>query len=244
MDLGLIYRRREASFRPAVCHILCRPAHQALLKLLKSFALPDDIKQRIRLGQLSGDEFEQALFHQLLCATKPKLLNATDLNNNHPTTIVMDFVDCNTIRGPNVSLGHGHDKVLCRGYKNYPRFDYMLGPMFIQVSISDFASHNESKTADITKASSKAPGEDNQIECYLNEVYGPGHSAEIVNNRFVVTRADVTRGGVPVPVPGFRVVYIRGSPGKPAHRTLAKKFPDVVHIVFEELQEKLFKNIL
>ncbi|KAG0351084.1 hypothetical protein BGZ54_003426 [Gamsiella multidivaricata] len=116
--------------------------------------------------------------------------------------------------------------------------------MFFQVSISDFASHNESKTADITKAFSKGPGGENQIERYLNEVYGPGHSAKIENSRFVVTRADVTRGGAPVPVPGFRIVYIRGSPGKPAHRALVKKFPDVVHITFEELQEKLFKNIL
>ncbi|KAF9179861.1 hypothetical protein BGZ50_006605, partial [Haplosporangium sp. Z 11] len=204
MDLGLIYRRKDVSQIGIQRHILCRPAHQALLKLLKSLALPDHIKQRIRLGHLSGDEFE----------------------------------------GPNISLGHGHDKVLCRGYKNYPRFDYMLGPMFIQVSISDFSSHNESKKADITKAFSKAPGEKNQIERYLNEVYGPGHSAEIVNNRFVVTRTDVTMGGVPVPVPGFRIVYIRGSPGKPEHRISVKKFPDVVHVTFEELKEKLFKNIL
>ncbi|KAF9183686.1 hypothetical protein BGZ51_003864 [Haplosporangium sp. Z 767] len=240
MDLGLVYLSKDVSKIETQYHILCRPAQKALLELFKTLPLPNGTRKRIRDGSPSEEDFETALCHQLICATKPIVLNATDLNNNHPSTIVMNFVDCNTIESPNVS----HDKVLCRGYEGYPRFDFMLGPMFIQVSICDFASHNEFKTADITKAFSKAPGEENQIERYLNEVYGPGHSAKIDNNRFVVTRADVTGGGVPVPVPGFRIVYIRGSPGKPAHRVLVEKFPDVVHVTFEELQEKLFKNIL
>jgi hypothetical protein len=71
---------------------------------------------------------------------------------------------------------------------------------------------------------------------YLNDLYGAVHSAMIQNNGFVVTK-----GGVPVP--GFRIVYIRGSSGKPAHRELVNRFPDVLHVTFEELLDKLFKNI-
>ncbi|CAI2168627.1 18817_t:CDS:2 [Funneliformis geosporum] len=58
-----------------------------------------------------------------------------------------------------LSLGPGYDKVLCRGFDKYPRFDYILGPIFIQ------------------------------IEMYLNEMYGPSHFAKIDSeNRFVVIK--------------------------------------------------------
>ncbi|KAF9898431.1 hypothetical protein EC991_011293, partial [Linnemannia zychae] len=135
------------------------------------------------------------------------------------------------------SLGYGHENVLTRGYDRYPRFDFMLGPMFIQASISDFASHN-TESADLSKAFNvRDDNGTNQIERYLNDLYGPGHSAKIDGNRFVVTKNDV-------PVPGFRIVYIRGSPGKLSHRALVKKFPDVRHISFEEVRDNLFKNIL
>jgi hypothetical protein len=78
----------------------------------------------------------------------------------------------------------------------------MLGPLFIQASISDFGQHNKKVSADIHKAFNDrdSKGTD-QIERYLDDVFGLGHSAKIENSRFVVTR-----GGVPVPVPGFRIL--------------------------------------
>lgn len=113
----------------------------------------------------------------------------------------------------------------------------MLGPLFIQASVSDFGRHNTG-LADISKAFNvRDDNGTNQIERYLNNLYGPNHSAEIEDNRFVVTRDGV-------PVPGFRVVYIRGISGKPKHGELVKKFPDVRHISLEELTKKLFKNIV
>ncbi|KAG0274613.1 hypothetical protein BGZ95_009617 [Linnemannia exigua] len=210
-------------------HILCRPAQKALLELLKTLPLPEDTE--------SGDDFETALCHQLICANKPVLLNATDLNGKNPTIISLDVSHCDTIQDRRWSLGRGHDRVLARGYKGYPRFDFMLELIFIQVSVSDFGTHNTdsahlSKTFDIRDANGR-----NQIEHYLNELYGPGHPAKIEDNRFAVARNDV-------PLSGFRVVYIRGSPGKPSHRDLVKKFPDVWHISFEELRETLFKNVV
>ncbi|RIB07944.1 hypothetical protein C2G38_2212947 [Gigaspora rosea] len=49
----------------------------------------------------------------------------------------------------------------------------------------------------------------NQIEMYLNKIYGSGHSAKIgAQNRFVVTRNGIYMSG-------FRIVYIQDSPGIP-----------------------------
>ena len=127
--------------------------------------------------------------------------------------------------------------VLTRGYEGYPRFNYMLGPLFIQASISDFGRHNTG-SADLSKAFNvRDDSGTNQIERYLNELYGPDHYAEIEDNKFVVTRDGV-------PVPGFRVVYIRGSPGKPSHRDLVKKFPDVRHISPSRKSGRIFSRIL
>ncbi|KAI1279845.1 hypothetical protein EDD11_001542, partial [Mortierella claussenii] len=106
-------------------------------------------------------------------------------------------------------------------------------------SISDFGSHNTG-SADLINAFSVTDADGwNQIERYLNDLYGPGHSAKIdgTNKKFVVTKNGK-------PVPGFCVVYIRGSPGKPLHHKLVKQFPDVRHVSFEELKENLFKNIV
>ncbi|KAG0045333.1 hypothetical protein BGZ90_008485, partial [Linnemannia elongata] len=239
LDLGLIYRSRDVGRIGTQHHILCRPAQRALLELFKTLPLPEDTKKRICDGSLSGDEFETALFHQLICTTKPIVFNATDLNGKNPTTIALDFSHYDTLQIVKTSLGSGHQSVLTRGYKGYPRFDFMLGPLFIQTSISDFGHHN-ADSADLSKAFNVRDNDGaNQIERYLNDLFGPGHSARIEDNRFVVTKDGV-------PVPGFRVVYICGSPapGKPSHCNLVKKFPDVRHISFEELKDNLFKILL
>ncbi|KAF9898768.1 hypothetical protein EC991_010432 [Linnemannia zychae] len=236
IDLGLVYRNKVFGQIGIQYHILCRPAQMALLELFKTLPLPEAIKRRICDGSLDGDQFETAICHQLICISKPIMLNATDLNGRNPTIVSLDFSHCDTIKTGMVSLGSGHDKVLARGYKGYPRFDFMIGPLFIQVSVSDFGKHNTG-SADLIKAFDDRDNEGtNQIERYLNDVYGPGHSAAIRDNRFIVTRNGV-------PVPGFHIVYIRGSGGSPAHRDLVKKFPDVRHITFEEVRQNLFKNI-
>ncbi|GJJ77452.1 hypothetical protein EMPS_09811 [Entomortierella parvispora] len=238
MDHGLIYRTKEGS--QTRNHILCRPAQKALLDLFRSLSLPEDIKRRINIGKLGGDDFETALFHQLICADQPVLLNATDLNGRNKTTIKLEFDDFDTLKTDQTSLGPGYNKVLCRGYQGYPRFDYMLGEIFIQVSISDFQVHN-TKNADILEAFKKGFKGDpsrNQIEYYLDDMYGPTHTAVLDSRgKFLVRRngSELTK---------FRIVYIRGSPGGPAHNKLVQKFKDVAHISFEELKETLFNNIV
>lgn len=238
LDLGLIYRSNDVGQIGTQHHILCRPAQNALLELFRTLPLPEDTKRRILDGTLSGDDFETALCHQLICAPKPIMLSATDLNSKNPTIISLNFLHCDTIRTNAISLGPGHENVLSRGWKNYPRFDFIFGKTFIQASVSNFRDHNTG-TADLALAFKRDRDGTNQIERYLDNMFGPGHSADIrdVDNRFVVTKNGV-------PVPGFCVVFIQGSPGKASHRDLVKRFPDVRHVTFEELKEKLFKNLV
>src|SRR5947209_12799722 len=124
----------------------------------------------------------------------------------------------------------------------------MLGPIFIQVSISDFTSHNSKPSTNIRKAfepmsaqagiSTAQINGRNQIEMYLDEMYGPGHSAKINSqNRFVVARNGMF-------VPGFCIVYIRGSPGTPNHAGKVCEFPNVTHVTFEKIKSQLFPNIV
>ncbi|KAH7057940.1 hypothetical protein BKA57DRAFT_499820 [Linnemannia elongata] len=205
LDLGLIYRSKDVGRFRTQHRILCRPAQRALLELFKTLPLPKDTKRRIYDGSLSRDDLETALCHQLICTTKPIVLNATDLNGSSPTTIALNFSHCDTLQIGRTTLGSVHQSVLTRVYKGYPQFDFVLGPLFIQTSISDFEHHN-TDSADLSKAFNVRDNDGtNQIEHCLNNLFGPGHSARIEDNRFVVTKDGV-------PVPGFRVVYIRGSP--------------------------------
>ncbi|KAF9157781.1 hypothetical protein DFQ26_008327 [Actinomortierella ambigua] len=155
---------------------------------------------------------QRALLERLKMLPLPE-----DLNDSHPTTIALNFSHCGTLQIGETSLGSGHDNA----------------------SISDFGRYNAG-SADLSKAFDiRDANGTNQIERYLNDLYGSGHSAKIdvESNRFVVTKDGV-------PVSGFRVVYIRGSPGKPSHRDLVKRFPDVRHVSFEEVTRSLFRNII
>ncbi|CAG8578407.1 1616_t:CDS:2, partial [Acaulospora morrowiae] len=230
LDLGLIYRYKEG-----ITHYLplCPSAQKALLKMYMSLDLPENIKNQLRVGRLTGEQFEKALFSQLVCKCNTTIkLNATDLNNNNRNVITLQFNDYDLIKNSQLSLGPGNDKVLGRGFNRYPRFDYMLGPIFIQVSVSDFVTYNSKPSTNIRKAfetmsalagiSLEQINGRNQIEMYLDEMYGPGHSAVIDSqNKFVVTRNGKR-------VPGFHIVYIRGSPGAPNHSGKVREFPDCI----------------
>ncbi|KAF9999312.1 hypothetical protein BGZ65_005315 [Modicella reniformis] len=219
LDLGMVYRRKRPGDNFPTFYMLCPPAQKALLELFKSMPLPEELRKCLDIGtKLTGEHFEQILFHQLLRNPKPILLTATDLNNKNQQTISLDFDEWDTIKPGDISLGPDYKKTLSRGYEGYPRFDYMLGPIFIQASVEE--------------------GKPNQIETYLDHMYGPSHTAKIdeVSKRFVVTKNGER-------VPGFRIVYVQGTSGAPAHKGLVKNLPDVAHVSFEEIKEKLFKNL-
>ncbi|GJJ68053.1 hypothetical protein EMPS_00399 [Entomortierella parvispora] len=179
VDLGLIYRSKDVTMNNTQHHILCRPAQHALLELFNGLPLSEETKKRIVGHSIDGDDFEKALWQQLIYTPKPIMLHATDLNNKNPTTVSLDFIHHDTLRDRQISLGSGHESVLTRGYKTYPRFDLMLGPMFIQVSVSDFGAHNDG-SVDIRHAfDDRDKKGTNQIERYLDDLYGAGHSASM-----------------------------------------------------------------
>jgi hypothetical protein len=249
LDLGIVYRYKEEG---SIHYLpLCPSAQRALLKMYMSFDISENLKNQIRLGSLKGPQFEEVLFNRLVCKCNTTIqLNTTDLNNNNGNVLILNFNDYGLIKSPNLSLGRGEENVLGRGFDRYPQFDFMLGPIFIQISINDFTSHNNKPSTNISKAfepmsaqagiSLEQINRRNQIEMYLDEMYGPGHTAKIdpQNKRFVVTRSDGTR------VQGFRIVYIRGSPGIPNHPGKVIDFPDVAHVTFEEIKSQLFPNIV
>ncbi|KAF9342409.1 hypothetical protein BGX26_007595 [Mortierella sp. AD094] len=212
--------------------------------------IPPDLMRRLKANDLDGGDFEQVLFHALICTSKPIVLRATDLDGKVESSIVLDFDDYQVISRQKHSLGPGKEKFIARGYPRYPRFDFMIGPMFIQVSVSEFGEHNKD-SKDFRKAFNRpykdifgtSHGNKNQIECYLDEMFGGEHTANIIGGECVVTKKDPTTGHVER-VPGFRIIYICGRDieMKP-HPVLATMLKDVVHVSFKDLKDVLFANI-
>lgn len=183
------------------------------------------------------DDFETALFHQLICTTKPIVFDTTDLNGKNPNTKSLDFSHCETLRVGVASLGSGHEKVLTRDYKGYSRLTSCLDLCSFKCPSATLENTIRTQRTSARLSTIGISRERIRFERHLNDMFGPGHSATIGRNGFIVTRNGVT-------VPGFHVDYIRGSLGKPKHGELVKTFPDVRHISLEELTKKLFKHSL
>ncbi|KAF9898938.1 hypothetical protein BX616_003433 [Lobosporangium transversale] len=249
IDLGLLFRLRRDGvilFRP-----LCNTAFRALLDQFKTMGMPEDLKNRLKANRFSGNEFEQAIFHAFICTSiRPIVLPTTNLVGDPKGSIVLDFDDYRVISRQRHSLGPGKDKFLARGYPGYPRFDFMVGPIFIQVSVSEFGVHNRD-SSDLRKAFKrpyKTPkvvyNDRNQIECYLDEMYGGKHRADFGKDGFIVTKKDPTTG-IDEVVPGFRIVYICGRDiNLGNHRQLVTELPDVEHVSFNDLKSLFFANIV
>ncbi|ORZ18369.1 hypothetical protein BCR41DRAFT_46284 [Lobosporangium transversale] len=234
-DLGLIYRLNKN--RGAINYVLCPPVQKALFKAFTSMPHHEHILRGVVLAEMSGDDFELALLVRFLTLTKPIVLEATNLVGEDPTQIIMDFKDHGTIHQNMTSLGRGYGHVLSHCHSSYPRFDFILDTMFIQVSISDFCDHEQKQTKQIQNAFDKRDSNGkNQIERYLDEVFGGNHSAIIDDGHFVVKKDGE-------PLTGFKIVYMRGSPGAANHTGLIRKYKDLLHVSFDELKEKLFRNI-
>ncbi|ORZ12935.1 hypothetical protein BCR41DRAFT_355938 [Lobosporangium transversale] len=192
----------------------------------------EHILRGVILGEMSGDDFELALL------VPPIVLKATNLIGQNPTEIIMNFKDHETIYQGKTSLGRGYGHVLSHCHSSYPRFDFILDTMFIQVSISNFQEHEKTPSKKIQNAFNvRGTDGKNQIEKYLDEVFEGNHSASIDDDGHFVVKKDGE------PVTGFKIVYMRGSPGAPNHTGLIKDYKDLLHVSFDELKEKLFRNI-
>ncbi|CAB5368102.1 unnamed protein product [Rhizophagus irregularis] len=94
-------------------------------------------------------------------------------------------------------------------------------------------------TADIEKAFTVKINQKNQIENYLDNAYGGNHQAYIDSS---IKKFIVTRNGQKVH--DFHIVYICGKLGNPNHTGKVKDFPDILHINLDELNQKLFGDLL
>ncbi|KAF9364674.1 hypothetical protein BGX34_000775 [Mortierella sp. NVP85] len=242
-DLGLTYRvkiRGRREYRP-----LCLAAKDALLDIYKSMSLPRNILTAISTGHPTDDQFEDALFTSLVRFSET-ILKTTDLAGNEKTSIVIRSNSVKVLENPPSVVG---ENVLLRCSEGYPRFDYINGRTFIQVSVSDFTAHNVG-TANIEKAlelSTARPTNSsdyrNQIEYYLEHAFGGQHKASIDQKarKFIVTRTDtIHNDGQQVentrPVEDFRIVYIHRKCGKPNHTGKVMEFPNVLHVSLDQPQ--------
>ncbi|KAF9128897.1 hypothetical protein BGX30_014154 [Mortierella sp. GBA39] len=171
MDLGLTYRSKVIGQIKTHNDIICRLAQKALLELFATLPLLEGNKRRLYDISLGGDQFKTTLCHQFICTTKPIVLDTTDLKGGNSNTISLDFSLCETLQVGKDSLGSCHENVLTRSYEGYPRFDFILRPMFIQVSHRDFGQHNMG-SANLSMAFDDRDNKGtNQIERHLNDMY-------------------------------------------------------------------------
>ncbi|KAF9897688.1 hypothetical protein BX616_005144, partial [Lobosporangium transversale] len=129
-DLGLIYRLNKDG--RAMNYVLCLPAQKALFQAFTNIPHHEHILRQVSLGEV-GDDFKLTLLVQFLTLTKPIVLRATNLCGKDLMEIKLDFKGHGTIQQGKTSFIHGYGHVLSHCHPTYPRFDFILDTMFIQV---------------------------------------------------------------------------------------------------------------
>jgi len=203
--------------------------------------LPSDYLLALKHDRLSGEAFEELIFFQLIKHGEIGVTMSTcDLVGKARTPITIRFLHYLVLGPKQLSPGRNAENWLIRGFAGYPRFDFMIGYTFIQVSISSFTDHESKESTKISKAFEKLPdfGGKNQIEFYLDETFGPGHAAVIdsTSRAFLLSRGGVT-------VPEFKIVYVT-SQGKPNHTGKVKEYPSILYVSIDELKANLFGELL
>lgn len=190
---------------------------------------------------LDGPQFEDMLFQQLM--KLPKLvLKTTDIAGKNEFDLSLDIKGFDLLQKSSKS----YDKnVLVRCYVGYPRYDFILGYMFFQVSISDFVTHNTGYANIDLSFNQRNNGGKNQIENYLDGAFGGIHKAEINETTKYIRNKPITRKKFVVSkndeaCNDFKIIYICGSPSKVNHIRKVEEYPDVRLISYEEIKLKMF----
>jgi hypothetical protein len=237
LDFGIVYRVKDGNIEQH--YPICPAAKEALMNLYKYCPLPQDYFLALTQDSMDGIQFEDAIFQQFMRLSNI-VLKTTDLAGKNELDLHLNIKGFELLqKQPNK---YGKD-VLIRCYKGYPRFDFVLGYMFFQVSISDFAKH-DTGYAKIELSFLRDDGNKNQIEDYLDSVFGGVHKIDIIETtsnknikkkikKFLALKDDQ-------PCNDFKIIYIRGSPGKVNHTGKVEEYPDIRHISYEEIKSKLF----
>ena len=238
LDFGIVYRYHGRNSAAVLHHPICPAAQNALLDLYKRCPLPEAYRNGLARDSLDGAQFEDALFQQLIRAADV-MLKATDLAGLNSMDLHLKISGYELLQDPPIMVCTDGMNLLMRCYAGYPQFDFILGYKFFQVSISNFVSHDQG-SAKIEKAFERN-GDKNQIEEYLDAVYGGTHKANIelqhrghkTTKRFVVSRDGQA-------CLQFKIIYICGRGDAPNHSSKAKEYPDLRYISYNEIKSKLF----
>ncbi|ORZ24868.1 hypothetical protein BCR41DRAFT_348643, partial [Lobosporangium transversale] len=184
LDTGMVYQtnneNNEPEYRP-----INHPALKAILDLYKAIPLPDALRRALASGYLNGNHFQEALFRELIRG-ESHTFQSTDLAGKYKMDIIFNISGYELIGTPPrmlETIGEDGKKILING-GSYARFDFILGYMFIQVSVSSFTVHNDpTGSVYIDKAFSKreATGK-SQIEEYLDAAFGGVHQATMTES--------------------------------------------------------------
>jgi len=233
LDFGLVYRQKAEMIEYIP---ICPAARNALLALYKTCPLPQAYINALAEDNFEGLEFEDALFQQLLCNSKV-MLTTTDLAGQQCKPLHLDIQHYELFEDPPPRY---EMNTLVHCSKGYPRFDYILGYKFFQVSLQDFPTHNTG-SAKVEHAfdHNREWTPKNQMEYYLDAVFGGNHSANMIMTKSK-KRFQVTKDGSCCP--DFQIIYIRGKPASTNHTQKVKEFPELQHISYHEIKSKLFQQ--
>ncbi|KAF9344778.1 hypothetical protein BGX26_003927 [Mortierella sp. AD094] len=180
LDSGLVYQATTEygpEYRP-----ISLSAQRAILDLYKIVPLPESLRSGLASNTLDGNQFQEALFRELIRGSS-HIFQSTDLAGGNEKDIVFNISGYELMGKPPRMLeieGDDGKGILING-GSFARFDFMLGYMFIQVSVSSFTDHNGPKeSANIDKAFLKGEDDKNQIERYLDAAFGGVHKANMI----------------------------------------------------------------
>ncbi|KAI7819292.1 hypothetical protein BC939DRAFT_460337 [Gamsiella multidivaricata] len=218
LDFGMVYQYLSSSEITVFYSPICPAAKAALLDLYKLCPLPESYRYGLAQDNLDGEQFEDALFQQLI-RTSGSMLETTDLVGKNAVDIHLKISGYELLQEPPRNFGKDGLDILIRCYAGYPRFDFLLGYTFFQ-----------------------RKGGKNQIEEYLDAMFGDVHKADINlncrgGNNYTKTFV-VSRDGRACPL--FSIVYICGRPGATNHPSKAQEYPRIRHISYEEIKSKFF----
>ncbi|ORZ05573.1 hypothetical protein BCR41DRAFT_425515 [Lobosporangium transversale] len=201
------------------------PASEAaLLGLYRLCALPNDYICAARQNILEPAQFSDVFFQKLIKQNNI-IFKSTNLAGKEEQLLELRVDGFEHLQDPPKRFGDEGKNILIHGGE-LPRFDFILGYTFIQVSISNFQKHNEGTAAiDLAFTDRKYSNGRNQIEYFLDYTYGGTHRAEMEitevtkktqakntgEGKSVIDKRDfkVTRDGVLCP--DFMILYIRGK---------------------------------
>ncbi|KAF8982174.1 hypothetical protein BGZ46_001656 [Entomortierella lignicola] len=265
LDFGIVYQYWNKARSMILNHPITPASEAALLNLYKSCPLPNDYIDAIAQGTLKPADFSDAFFQKLVKNAKI-ILKSTNLAGKEEQLLELRVDGFEYLQEPPRKFGDDGRNILINGGE-LPRFDFMLGYIFIQVSVSTFQVHNNDETAsfDLAFTDRKYPDGRNQIEYFLDHTFGGVHravmkitelpkksKAKSASNEKSETRHrrefTVTRNGQLCR--DFMILYIRGKNsvddkgneirGPPNHTGKVQEYPQIRHVCWDEVKKSLF----